>query len=122
MKKLIIPAIVAVATLGASAASATQAWVGQAHLNARSGPGTNYSVLGTFNPCTPVDVIEYQYDWAKVYYDNTYYWVSAKYLQDYACTYSPPTYTPPAYTPPKQTYKAPVYTPPKKQYGGSGNY
>ena len=116
MKTLVISAIVAATALTASAASATQAWVGNVTLNARSGPGTNYQVLGSFNPCTPVDVIEYQYGWAKEYYNNTYYWVSAKYLQDYACTYTPQQHT---YTPPKKTY-----TPPKKQYnnGYSGGY
>ncbi len=112
MKKLILSAIVAATALTASAASATQAWVGQNHLNARSGPGTNYQVLGTFNPCTPVDVIEYQYGWAKIYYQNTYYWVSSKYLRNSACNYAAPK---------------PTYTPPKKQYnngysGGSSNY
>ena len=45
MKKLILSAIVAATALTASAASATQAWVGQNHLNARSGPGTNHQVL-----------------------------------------------------------------------------
>jgi uncharacterized protein YraI len=131
MNKLFAAALIATAALTSTAAMATQAWVGQNQLNARSGPGTNYSVLGSFDPCTPVDVVENQYGWSKVYYNNTYYWVSSQYLQNYACTYTPPvqtytppTYTPPAYTPP--TYTPPAYTPPKKAYnngyGGTNNY
>jgi uncharacterized protein YraI len=115
MTKLLVSALLAASALTASAAVADQAWVGNNHLNARSGPGVGYDLLGTFNPCTPVDVIEYQYGWARVSHDNNNYWVSSQYLQDYACAYTPPkqTYTPPkpTYTPPKQTY-----TPPKSNY------
>lgn len=89
MKKLVISAIVAAATLGASAASATQAWVGHNALNARSGPGTHYHVLGTFTPCTPVHVIGWKHGWAKVAYKHKYYWVSGKYLQSHGCYKAP---------------------------------
>ena len=85
MKKIIASALIAAATHGASAASATQAWVGHSALNARSGPGTHYHVLGTFNPCTPVHVVAYNHGWAKVAYNHSYYWVSAKYLQGKSC-------------------------------------
>ena len=125
MKTFIVSAIIAATALTASAASATQAWVGNSHLNARSGPGTGHPIIGTFVPCTVIDVIEYQYGWARVSYENQFYWVSSQYIQDYACTYTPPTqtYTPPAHTAPKPTYTPPAYTPPKKQGGyGTNNY
>ncbi len=89
MKNLILSAIVAATAMTASAASATQAWVGGNHLNARSGPGTHYHVLGTFNPCTPVHVVAYNHGWAKVYFNHNYYWVSAKYLKGHSCKWAP---------------------------------
>lgn len=104
MKKLLISAIVAASALSASAASATSAWIEHGvTLNARSGPGTNYHVIGTFNPCTNVHVVAHQYGWAKVAYNHNYYWVSAKYLRNHACN---------------------TYTPPKKKHysGGGSNY
>ena len=89
MKKLLISAaLAATAMTAATAASATQYWVENGiSLNARSGPGTQYHVLGKFNPCTPVHVIAYTHGWAKVSYNYNYYWVSAKYLQNRSCHY-----------------------------------
>ena len=89
MKKLILSAIVAATAMTASAASATQAWVGNYALNARTGPGTHYHVLGTFKACTPVHIVAYKHGWAKVYFDYNYYWVSAKYLQNKPCYWVP---------------------------------
>ena len=89
MKKIILSAIIAATAMTASAASATQAWVGHSQLNARSGPGTHYHVLGTFNPCTPVHVVAYKHGWAKVAFNHSYYWVSAKYLQGQSCHWAP---------------------------------
>ncbi|ASP21829.1 bacterial SH3 domain protein [Antarctobacter heliothermus] len=89
MKKFILSAVLAAAAMTASAASATQAWIGDYHLNARSGPGTNYHKLGTFNPCTAVHVVAYNHGWAKVYFNHKYYWVSAKYLQGQSCHWAP---------------------------------
>lgn len=86
MKTLIISAIIATASLGATAASATQAWVANGiSLNARSGPSTHYNVLGKFHACTKVHVVAYKHGWAKVAYDHNYYWVAAKYLQGHSC-------------------------------------
>ncbi|KUF11576.1 SH3 domain-containing protein [Pseudoponticoccus marisrubri] len=91
MKKLVIAAILATASMGATAASATQYWVEHGvKLNARSGPGTHYHVLGTFNPCTPVHVYAHKHGWAKVKFNGYWYWVSAKYLQKHACHYHAP--------------------------------
>ncbi|SMX44945.1 SH3 domain-containing protein [Maliponia aquimaris] len=89
MKKFILSAVLAAATMGASAASATQAWVGNYALNARSGPGAHYYVLGTFEACTPVHIVAYKHGWAKVYFNHNYYWVSAKYLQGQPCYWVP---------------------------------
>ncbi len=87
MKNFLTAAVIAVsATLAAGAASATTYWVDNGiTLNARSGPGTNYHVVGSFNPCTKVHVVGYHHGWAKVAFNNYYYWVSAKYLQNHAC-------------------------------------
>ena len=92
MKTFLLSAALAAATLfSAGAASATQAWVGGSALNARSGPGTQYHVIGTFNPCTPVHVVGWQHGWAKVAWNHQYYWVSAKYLRNTACGHARPT-------------------------------
>ncbi|WP_425100593.1 SH3 domain-containing protein [Tropicibacter sp. S64] len=73
-------------TFAAGAASATNYWVDYGvTLNARSGPGTNYHVIGTFSSCSKVNVVGYSHGWAKIQYNHSYYWVSAKYLQDHAC-------------------------------------
>ena len=86
MKTLIASALLAVATLSAGAASATQAWVTPGiTLNARSGPSTHYDVLGKFTPCTPVHVVGWHSGWSKVAFNGHYYWVSAKYLQGQSC-------------------------------------
>ncbi|WP_300436963.1 SH3 domain-containing protein [uncultured Mameliella sp.] len=119
MKTFLISAAVAAATLAASAASAGQAWVGQNHLNYRTGPGQNYPVAGTFSPCTALNTYDTQYGWVQIQYQGQYYWVHGDYILNYACTYTPPKNT---YTAPKNTY-----TPPKKKgysggYSGGGNY
>ncbi len=108
MKKFIAAAILAASALSASAAAATQAYVGNVHLNARSGPGTNYHVIGTFNPCTPVHVVAHKWGWAKVAYKHNYYWVSAQYLSGHSCHYAP-----------KPTYKKKHY---KKHYNNGYGY
>ncbi len=89
MKKLLISAAIASATLmSASAATATQAWVEHGiSLNARSGPGTSYHVVAKFNPCTPVHIVGWSHGWAKVSYNHRHYWVAGKYLQKHACNY-----------------------------------
>ncbi len=92
MKTFLLSAVIAAAALTAGTASATQAWVGHSALNARSGPGTNYHKVGTFQPCTPVHVIGHSHGWAKVAYNHSHYWVSAKYLRGSSChaqTYTP---------------------------------
>ncbi|MFW2544021.1 SH3 domain-containing protein [Primorskyibacter sp. 2E107] len=87
MSRFLTAAALAVsATLCAAPAVATPYWIDSGvTLNARSGPGTNYHVIGTFQPCTRVHVQAYTHGWAKVSYNQRYYWVSAKYLQDHAC-------------------------------------
>ena len=86
MKTVLRAAALAAATLvAASTASAATWWVGGSALNARSGPGTQYHVLGTFDPCTRVNVVGYSHGWAKIAWNNSHYWVSAKYLRDSAC-------------------------------------
>ncbi len=91
MKNIILSAAVAAATLmSAGAAAANSAWVDHGiKLNARSGPGTQYHVIGTFNPCTKVHVVAQKWGWAKVAFNHNYYWVSAKYLQNHSCHYVP---------------------------------
>lgn len=95
MKNLIISAIIAATAMTASAASASQAWIGKHHLNARSGPGVNYHKIGTFNPCTPVHIINYTQDhygnatWYKVKFNHKAYWVKADYVQGHACHWAP---------------------------------
>lgn len=89
MKTLLTAAVLAATALTASAASATSAWIQHGvHLNARSGPGTYYDVLGTFDPCTRVHIVGYKNGWAKVSFNNSYYWVSSKYLRNSACGHS----------------------------------
>ncbi|ASP21828.1 bacterial SH3 domain protein [Antarctobacter heliothermus] len=122
MKTFLISATLAAAALTASIASADQAWVGQNHLNYRTGPGLNYAVAGTFQPCHVLDTYDRQYGWVQVLHQGQYYWVHQDYVVNHACTYTAPQHT---YTPPKPTYTPPkkTYTPPKKSggYGGS-NY
>ncbi|WGW02957.1 SH3 domain-containing protein [Tropicibacter oceani] len=106
MKRILTAAAITLTTsLVAGAALATPYWVDNGiTLNARSGPGTNYHVLGSFPPCTKVHVIAHQHGWAKLSYNNGYYWVSAKYLQNHACNTG---------------YHQPA---PKKKSGGYNNY
>jgi uncharacterized protein YraI len=125
-------ALAIAATLAAGAASASSFWVQDGiHLNARSGPGTQYYTQATFSPCTKVHVIGYKWGWAQVSYNHQTYWVSAKYLQDSKCGYRAPrqaygghaTYKPaPTY---KKTYTpAPTYKTyrPAKPYGYHSHY
>ncbi|WP_299933898.1 SH3 domain-containing protein [uncultured Pelagimonas sp.] len=87
MKKLLISAIIAAASIGATTASASSAWIEHGvKLNARSGPGTHYNVIGTFHACTQIHVVGWQHGWAKVSYNHNHYWVAGKYLQNHACT------------------------------------
>lgn len=102
MTRLFSAALLAV-SLTASAAAATPYWVDHGvTLNARSGPGTSYHVVGTLHSCSKVHVVGYKHGWAKISTKHGYYWVSAKYLQNQAC----------------QTY----YKPKKKTYGHGNNY
>lgn len=114
MKTLLISATLAATALTATAAFADQAWVGQNSLNYRTGPGLNYAVAGTFQPCVSLDTYDRQYGWVQVLHQGQYYWVHQDYVVNYQCTYTAPkpTYTPPkqTYTPPKNTYKAPKPT------------
>ncbi len=119
MKTFIISAITAAATLAGTAAVADQVWVGNSHLNYRTGPGQNYPVVGTFTPCTALQTYDTQYGWVQVQYQNTYYWVHGDYIQNYQCTWTPPkpVYKPAPTYKPKNTYNAP-----KKQTYGGNNY
>lgn len=88
MKKLLISAIIAATAMGATAATASTAWIEKGvKLNARSGPGTYYKVIGTFHPCTKIHVVGWKNGWAKVSYNHHYYWVSGKYLQNHSCNH-----------------------------------
>ncbi|GEM_PF-6780821 len=50
------------------------------NLNMRSGPGTNYSLVGKAPNNAEVYVIEYHPDWSLIYYNGTRGWVSSEYL------------------------------------------
>ena len=95
MKKIVRAAIGAACGTAASAAGATQAWIGHKALNARSSPGVQYHKLGVFNPCTPVHIVNYTKDhygnptWYKVAFKHSYYWVKADYVQGHACHWAP---------------------------------
>lgn len=105
MKRTLITAIFAVNALCASAAFAATSWVGpNTNLNVRSGPGTNYGVVGSLRACTGFDVVSWQNGWAQFTHNGNYYWVSGKYLINQPCD---------SYTPPKQNYTPP---PPKPKY------
>jgi len=49
-------------------------------LNVRSGPGTNYSKIGSLTSLTPVTVVDKSGDWAKINFNNGTGWVLAVYL------------------------------------------
>ncbi len=89
MKKFLIAAAVAASTLvTAGTASATTFWVEKGvTLNARTGPGTYYDVIGQLNQCRKVHVVAYKKGWAKVSWKGRYFWVSAKYLSSHKCRY-----------------------------------
>lgn len=115
MKNFLISTAFAATALTASTAFADQAWVGQNHLNYRTGPGLNYAVAGTFNPCAVLDTYDRQNGWIQVLHQGQYFWVHQDYVVNYQCSYTPPK---PTYTPPKK-----AYTPPKKTGGyGTNNY
>lgn len=92
MKKYLIAAVLAAtSTLAATAASASTYWVKYGiTLNARSGPGTYYDVIGKFHSCNAVNVVDYQNGWAKISYNGYNYWVSSRYLQQHKCGYQAP--------------------------------
>ena len=50
------------------------------NLNMRSGPGSNYKVIGSIPNQAEVYVLELYPDWALVYYNNKKGWVSSDYL------------------------------------------
>lgn len=86
MSRFLTAATILAASLTASAAAATPYWVDHGvTLNARSGPGTNYHVIGALPSCAKVHVVGYKHGWAKIKSGHGYYWVSAKYLQKHAC-------------------------------------
>ena len=94
MKKFLIAAAVAAATLAsAGTASATTFWVEKGvTLNARTGPGTYYDVIGQLKQCRKVHVVAYKKGWAKVSWKGHYFWVAAKYLSNHKCHYGHATY------------------------------
>jgi len=49
-------------------------------LNVRSGPGTNYSKIGSLVSLTPVTVVDKSGDWAKINYNGSTGWVLPVYL------------------------------------------
>ena len=52
-------------------------------LNIRSGPGTEYKVLGSFSSGEEIEVImivETDNDWAEIFYNENYAYVSSKYI------------------------------------------
>ncbi|MBQ5995433.1 MAG: SH3 domain-containing protein [Clostridia bacterium] len=51
-----------------------------ANLNIRSGPGNNYTVLGSIPNYTDIYVEEYYYDWSLIQYNGIRGWVSSQYL------------------------------------------
>ena len=57
-------------------------YVNATNLNVRSGPATTYSILGTLNQNTKVEVISVENDWAKIKYNSQIGYVSNKYLSD----------------------------------------
>lgn len=108
MKKILIPAILAISALGTTAALATSSWVKPGvSLNYRTGPGASYSKAGSLHACSLIDVTGWQNGWAQFSHGGYNYWVSGSYLQNYACQ----AYTPKPkqhYNPPKQTYTQPA--------------
>ena len=55
-------------------------------VNFRKGPGTNYSVIRSFNKGTKVEFISKEDDWVKVNYNGTVGYVFSKYVSDRANT------------------------------------
>ena len=55
-------------------------------VNFRKGPGTNYSVIRSFNKGTKVEFISKENDWVKVNYNGTVGYVFSKYVSDKANT------------------------------------
>ena len=51
-------------------------------VNFRKGPGTNYSVIKSFNKGTKVEFISKENDWVKVNYNGTVGYVFSKYVSD----------------------------------------
>ena len=64
----------------ATAALAETAWVRGAPLNLRSGPGTQFRIIGTAKPGDPVNVLERMESWTKVRKGDNTGWIAAGYL------------------------------------------
>lgn len=52
------------------------------NVNIRSGPGTNYSILGTYNANTEIKVKSIDNGWAKFEYGSGYAYISADYIRE----------------------------------------
>ena len=57
-------------------------------LNVRSGPGTNYSILGSVKSGTVINVYSITNGWAKIKYNNAVGYVSASYIKKQSTTSS----------------------------------
>jgi uncharacterized protein YraI len=81
MKRVIKSAIIAVALLSATAAQAANAIV-TTNLNLRTGPGTNYPVIGSIPNGAPVDVsgCTSGYGWCQLSYAGRFGWAASNYL------------------------------------------
>ena len=66
------------------AASTTTKYVTVSSLNIRSGPGTSYSILGTFTTGDKVEVISESDGWAKINYNGGTAYVSSQYIATYS--------------------------------------
>ncbi len=81
MKTVFKSALIAVALFSATAAQAANAIV-TTNLNIRTGPGTNYAVIGSIPNGARVDVrgCTSGYGWCQVDYAGRYGWASSRYL------------------------------------------
>lgn len=52
------------------------------NVNVRSGPGTNYAILGTYNANTEIKVKSIDNGWAKFEYGSGYAYISADYIRE----------------------------------------
>jgi hypothetical protein len=81
MKKILVPAVLAIAALVAasSAARAAEAFTTTA-ANVRSGPGTNYAVIGTLPAGVRVHLEYCQRNWCRIDRASLHGWTSASLL------------------------------------------